>query len=66
LLSLIVNVDGKVDPSSVIIMQRTHWAFGSEAELYARSATFWPGCLNGVAVRIRIDFPVDFKLRASR
>ena len=62
LVSATVNADGRVDPASITIVERTYWAFGSEAELFARSARFWPGCLNGVAVRVRISFPVDFRL----
>ena len=62
-LSGVVAIDGTVDPSSIIIVKRDHAAFEAQALRWARGASYWPGCRAGVPVRVRVAFPVDFRIR---
>ena len=64
-MSVVVNADGKVDPASITVVQTAHMHFNLPARYYAERATFWPGCLNGEAVRVRVTFPIDFRLVQS-
>jgi len=64
---LILNADGTVDRPSVRVLHSVHPAIDAEAVRYAVQASFWPACLNGRPVRVRISMPIDFKIsRAFR
>ena len=62
-LGLVVNADGKVDPASVTVVDSSGTAFDAEAVRVAKSSTFWPGCLQKNAVRVRVQFPIDYTAR---
>jgi len=63
LLSLIVNADGSVDPTSITVVRSADPGFDVEAIRWARGGQFWPGCRQGRAVRVRMLQPIDFKIR---
>ena len=62
LLALILNADGTADRPSVRVLHSVHPALDAEAVRYALQAFFWPACLKGRAVRVRITMPIDFKI----
>lgn len=62
-LSAVVAIDGTVDSSSIVIVKRDHAAFEAQALRWARGASYWPGCRAGVPVRVRVTFPIDFRIR---
>ena len=61
-LSLIVNADGTVDRGSIGIIQMVHPDFVMAAKRWTLGARFWPGCLVGRPVRVRVALPIDFKI----
>jgi protein TonB len=56
----VVNVTGEIDQPSLAIAQSVDSVLDAEARQFVAGATLWPGCRNGVAVRVRIDVPVEF------
>lgn len=67
-VAAIVNAGGDIDQSSVTITRHVHPLLDAEARRIVSSATLWPACRNGQAVRMRITVPFDFAVRgpASR
>jgi TonB family protein len=59
----IVNSGGDVDQSSVKVVRHVHPQLDAEASRIIASATLWPACRNGQAVRMRITVPFDFQMR---
>jgi TonB family protein len=56
----VVNAGGDVDQSSVMIARHADPLLDAEARRIVASATLWPACRNGQAVRARIAVPFDF------
>ena len=61
LFSLIVDATGLIDPSSIAIIQRVRPDLDTEARRWVDHASFWPGCLRGRPVRVRVLIPIDFR-----
>ena len=59
----VVNADGDVDSSSVTVVRHVHPLLDAEARRIVSTATLWPACRNGQAVRMRIAVPFDFEMR---
>jgi len=64
-VAAIVNARGDVDQSSVTVVRHAHPWLDAEARQIISSATLWPACRNGQAVRMRIAVPFDFRMRGS-
>jgi len=62
-LAAIVAVDGKVEASSITVLEGDHREFEAPAARWANGALFWPGCRSGLPVRVRIALPFDFRTR---
>jgi TonB family protein len=62
LFSLIVDATGLINPSSIVLVQRVHPDLDAEARRWVDHASFWPGCLSGRPVRVRVLIPVDFRV----
>ena len=62
-VTAIVNARGDVDQSSVTVVRHVNPVLDAEASRIISSATLWPACRNGQAVRMRIAVPFDFVLR---
>jgi TonB family protein len=62
-LSVVIAVDGTVDPASITIIKRDRTPFEAQTLRWARGASYWPGCRSGVPVRVRIALPMDFTIR---
>ena len=62
-LAAIVAVDGKVEASSITVLEGDHREFEAQAARWAKGALFWPGCRFGVPVRVRVALPFDFRTR---
>ena len=62
LFSLIVKTNGSVDPSSIAVVQSVQPDLDAEARRWVDRASFWPGCLNGRPVRVRVLIPIDFRI----
>jgi TonB family protein len=60
MLSFIVNKDGTVDTSSVVVVDPQGSALESEAVRVVKKATFSPGCRDHKAVRVRVQMPMHF------
>ena len=64
-VAAVVNAGGDVDQSSVTIVRHVHPLLDAEARRIVSSATLWPACRNGHAVRTRMAVPFDFAMRGS-
>jgi TonB family protein len=62
-VAAVVNAGGDVDQSSVRIVRHVHPLLDDEARRIVASATLWPACRNGQAVRMRMAVPFDFAMR---
>lgn len=62
-IAFVVSTVGVVDISTVRIVNSAHPALDAEAIAYVTGSIYWPGCLNGNAVRVRLTVPIDFKIR---
>jgi TonB family protein len=62
-IAFVVSTVGVVDISTVRIVNSAHPALDAEGIAYVTGSTYWPGCLNGKAVRVRLTVPIDFKIR---
>ncbi len=63
-MQFVVNVDGKVDPSTVKIMSSSHKAFEPAARegITSSTCTFTPGKSRGTPVRVLVQQSMSFKL----
>jgi len=64
-VTAIVNARGDVDQGSVAVTRHVHPLLDAEARRIVSSATLWPACRNGQAVRTRMAVPFDFAMRGS-
>jgi len=62
-LAAIVGVDGKVEASSITVLEGDHPEFEAQAARWAKGALYWPGCRFGLPVRVRVALPFDFRTR---
>jgi TonB family protein len=62
LVAMVVNADGSVDASSAEVVERVDPELDAAALGWARRAHFWPACVDGAPVRVRLTIPVDFKI----
>ena|SRR5437868_11080143 len=62
-LAAIVGVDGKVEASSITVLEGDHPEFEAQAARWAKGALCWPGCRFGLPVRVRVALPFDFRTR---
>lgn len=60
-LQFVVDSKGKVDPSSVEIVDATQTALGEAAKKVAAKLDFNPGKLNGNAVKTKVVLPIVYK-----
>lgn len=65
-VTAIVNADGDIDQASIAVAQHVDPLLDAEARRVVSSATLWPACRNGQAVRSRIAVPFDFAVRGAR
>src|SRR6266513_1459099 len=63
-LAVIINADGTADVGSLVVTQRVAAGLDSESVRFVRRTSFWPGCLRGRAVRVRVAIPIDYKVYA--
>jgi Gram-negative bacterial TonB protein C-terminal len=61
LASVIVNADGRVEPDSVRLLERTETSFDDNAVAFARGLRFWPACRDSKPVRVRVEYPVNYE-----
>ncbi len=61
-LTVVVDADGTADRASLAVTQSVHAGLDSESVRVVRGASFWPGCIHGRAVRVRVAIPIDFKV----
>src|SRR5437867_1983326 len=64
IVQAIIDTTGRVEPSSIKIMQSPDTGFDRSAKEYVLKALFRPGRLRGRPVRALIALPVDFRLNA--
>ena len=61
----VVGIHGSVEDNSVSVVSSTHTGFEAPAREWLESATFAPGLVDGQAVRVRIEVPIEFRLAAK-
>ncbi len=61
-LAGIVGVDGLIEEGSVEVMSSTHADFEQSAIQALRDSRFEPGVVDGEAVRVRVEVPIQFRL----
>ncbi len=62
IIGLVIEPDGAVNQDSVRVLQSVDPDIDREALRWVRRASFWPGCRNGLPVRVRDQIPIDFKI----
>jgi len=62
LLSVVINTDGRADAGSIEAIRSPDFGLTYEARRWVVGAKFWPGCLTGRPVRVRVAIPIDFKV----
>ena len=62
-LAVVINADGRPDQQSVVVLRSDRPPFVQEALRWVAGATYWPGCREGHAVRVRVAVPVDFTVK---
>jgi TonB family protein len=55
-----IKADGSVDSSSVRVIQSVDSALDREALRWVPLSSYWPGCRDGLPVRVRVAIPVVF------
>ncbi len=63
MLQFVVQENGKVDPSSVVVKTADHADLGAAAQEAIASIEFVPGRVQGAAVATRVIFPITFVAR---
>ena len=61
-IGLVVRGDGSVDSQSVHLVRTVHPALDRVVVDWAYTALFWPACLDGHPVAVRIEVPIEFKV----
>jgi len=59
----IIDTMGRAEPSSVKVIQSSNAGFDRSATNYVLRAMFRPARIHGRAVRVLVDFPVDYKVK---
>ena len=62
----IVDTTGRVEPTSVKVLQSSNPAFDQAARSYVLKALWRPARVHGRAVRVLISLPIEFKLTGNR
>ena len=60
-LQFVIGKDGKVEPSSIEVVQAPAAALGDAAKTVAEKMQFVPGKKDGTAVRARVQLPIVYK-----
>ncbi len=60
-VSFVVEKDGTVDEVTEKLVDSTGTAFDAEAVRWISTLLFWPGCMEGRAVRARVIQPVNYE-----
>ena len=60
-LQFVIGKDGKVEPSSIEVVQAPAPALGDAAKTVAEKMQFVPGKKDGSAVRARVQLPIVYK-----
>ena len=60
-LQFVINADGKVDASSIQVVDAPIPALGQAAKAVAEKMEFVPGKKDGQAVRARVSLPIQYK-----
>jgi len=62
LLAVVIKTDGRADTRSIEAIHSPDSGLTYEATRWVVGAKFWPGCLAGRPVRVRVAIPIDFKV----
>ncbi len=61
-VAAVVSTIGVIDVENVRLVNSVHPVLDAEALAFVNGSSYWPGCLNGKAVRVRLTIPIDFKI----
>ncbi|MCC7052774.1 MAG: energy transducer TonB [Gemmatimonadaceae bacterium] len=62
-VSFVVDATGRVEPSSVEVVDATQPAFGEAAKRALLQAGFRPGRVSGNAVRVKVSLPIVYRVQ---
>ena len=62
-VAFIVDATGKVEPSSVEVVDATQPAFGEAAKKALLQSGFKPGKVSGTAVRTKVSLPIVYRVQ---
>ena len=62
-VAFVVDATGKVEPSSVEVVDATQPAFGEAAKRALLQAGFKPGKVSGNAVRTKVSLPIVYRMQ---
>jgi TonB family protein len=66
LATVVVNQDGRVDPSSIRILQSPNQEFNTPTANVLRRARFRPATVKGQPVRVQVTMPVQWTAPADQ
>lgn len=62
-LAYVVNADGRVDSSNVVVMTVSDSALIAPARATVLGSRFWPGCRAGIPVRVQVTQSFGFQAK---
>jgi TonB family protein len=62
-LAVVVGTDGRIEPSSIRVVESTHPGFEQAAADALLATVFRPGKINGQPVRVIVQLPIAFSVR---
>lgn len=65
IMAFVVQPDGHVDPKSVQVVEASDQGFAASSKRFVRDEIFWPACLGGKRVPVRIQQPLNFRLTGA-
>jgi protein TonB len=65
LLQFVVDTTGRIEPSSVVVLQSTHQLFASAARRALLTCRYRPGRFGGRPARVRVETPYTFRITAE-
>jgi protein TonB len=65
LLELVIDTSGHAERGSIRVLSSTHQLFEGPAREVAQASLFSPGRIQGRAVRVRVQLPINFSISRS-
>jgi len=64
MVEAVIDTTGRAEPGLIRVLSTTHPLFGQPAMEVVAASVYQPGKINGRAVRVRVQVPIDFRVTA--